>query len=306
MNGFREEYNKEIKIFFNKNELQNFPDDYINNLLNKCEEECSLFGISTIDSNNFNILISNCIKDISMTITTCPKILKNIIYAYVIIRIYNYNISINHSDIMNEQQFLENYIEFSDLPKEEISLLLRFRNIIKITTTMLNNSLIKQTCMDIGTILEGTGKKYICGSGETIQTKRRVLIFRKEANVYPQKRFNQSYKRKNNSLFNLNNKNYNKNNYSKKKYTKKIIKSTNKSIIKNINIIEEDFEHDAQEQLSTKPILVSNMSTKPILVSNMSIEDEFIAVKIILYEENIEKKLLHMFNCDLFNDLNTY
>jgi len=279
MNDFREKYNKEIKIFFNKNQLQNFSDDCIDNLLNKCELACNIFGISKIDSSNFNILINNCIKDISDTIIICPKILKSILYAYVIIRIYDYNISINHPDIINEQQFLENYIEFSDLPKEEIILLLRFRNIIKITTRILNNILIKQICMDIGSILEGSGKKYVCGSGETIQTKRRVLIFRKEANIYPAKR-NGYYKNKNNSKNNI----------------KKIIKSANKSIIKNINIIEEDFEDNTQEQ----------SSTKPILVSNMSIEDAFIAGKIILYEENIEKKILNMFNCDLFNDLNTY
>jgi len=286
MNRFIEQYNKEIKIFFNKNELQNLPDDYINNLLNKCEEECSLLGISTINSNNFSLLINNCIKDISLTINMCSKILKNIVYAYVIIRIYNYNISINHTDIMNEQKFLENYIEFSNLPKEEIILLLRFRNIIKIAITMLDSTHIKQTCMDIGSILEGTGKKYICGSGETLQTKRRVLIFRKEANVYPNKRYCNKKKNKKN----INNNNINKNN------SKKIIKST-KVIVKNINIVKEDFEYNTRFRERVPSINIPG---------NMSIEDAFISGKIILYDENIEKKMLKTFNNDLFNDLNTY
>jgi hypothetical protein len=284
-------YNDQIFKFINKETLNTYSDEFIDKLLTECEENCSLLGISYINSSNFNILVSNCMKNIGTTKVDCPIILKNLVYSYIIMKIYNFNCKTNHDDIIDANKLLENYEEFINLPEQEINNLLKFRNIIKIIINLFETKMIKQICMDIASILEGTGKKYVCGSGETILTKRRVLIFRKEANVYPQKRFNKFYKRKNNSLFNLNNKNY-----SKKKYNKKIIKSTNKSIIKNINIIEENFEDTAQEQ----------SSSKPILVSKMSIEDAFISGKIILYEENIEKKLLFMFNCDLFNDLNTY
>lgn len=244
-------------------------------------------------------------------------------------RIHNYNCTMNHPDIIDKNKLLENYPEFIDLPEEEINNLLRFRNIVKIIINMFQSKMIKQICIDIASILEGTGKKYVCGSGETIQTKRRVNIFRKEANKYPVKRSG-CYK--------------NKNNRNSKNNSKKIIKSTNKSIIKNINIIEKNFEYDTRfrERVSNTsppipppgpPDYLTSKISRSISISDMSnssIKDEFIngypphlqssgyrrvpirtsapetQRKIILYEENIEKKLLHMFNNDISSEMNTY
>ena len=45
--------------FYSKTELSKYSDIYIDSLLNKCEEECLLIGIETINSNNFNILVIN-------------------------------------------------------------------------------------------------------------------------------------------------------------------------------------------------------------------------------------------------------
>jgi hypothetical protein len=299
----KKKYNDQIFKFINKETLGTYSDEFIDKLLTECEENCSLLGISYINSSNFNILVSNCMKNIGATKVDCLIILKNLVYSYIIMKIYNFNCKTNHDDIIDANKLLENYEEFIDLPEQEINNLLKFRNIIKIIINMFQTKMIKQICMDIASILEGTGKKYICGSGETIQTKRRVLIFRKEANIYPAKR-NGYYKNKNKS--------------KSKNNIKKIIKSPNKSIIKNINIVEKNFEYDTRFRVSnTSPPLPQPGSTDYLTskisrsisisdMSNSSIKDEFISGKIILYEENIEKKLLHMFNNDISSEMNTY
>ena len=98
------------------------------------------------------------------------------------------------NNIIDIDKFLENYSDFINLHEEEINYLLIFRNVVKIIINMFESKMIKQICMDIASILEGSGKKYICGSGETLQTKRRIYIFRKEGNIYPQKKSG-NYKR---------------------------------------------------------------------------------------------------------------
>jgi hypothetical protein len=176
-------------------------------------------------------------------------------------RIHDFNCTINHLEIIDRNKLLEDYPEFVDLSEEEITYLLKFRNIVKIIINMFENKTIKQICIDIGGILEGSGKKYICGSGETTQTKRRVLIFRKEANVNLEKR----------------------NGYNKRS--------------RSVSLCDTNIKVSFKKNKKSKNIFKNNMK------EYMSSIDQ--NINTILYDENIEEKLLKSFNSDLFNDLNT-
>jgi hypothetical protein len=231
-------YDESIFNFIEKIELNKYSDIFIDNLLNKCEEECQIIGIELIDSNNFNILINNCIKDTKLTIISCPLIIKNLVYSYIIMRIYNYKCIINHSDIIDKNILLQDYSEFVDLSEQEITYLLKFRNLVKIIINLFETKMIKQLCINIASILEGSGKKYICGSGQTQQTNRRVNIFRKEAKINPIKRSSNYKRNRSQSLSDINVKMI----YKKKKKSIHNIFKNNltdymTNINKNINII---------------------------------------------------------------------
>jgi len=327
--------NYDVSIFnsyFSKKELNKYSDTYIDTLLNKCEKECLLIGIEAINSSNFNILVTNSLKNINGTISLCPLI-RNLVYSYIIMRIYNFNCTINHSEIIDRNKLLENYSEFIDLPEEEINYLLKFRNIVKIIVSMFESKMIKQICMDIASILEGSGKNYICGSGETQQTKRRVLIFRKEADMYPKKRSNCFKKRKSliKSVSNINvvKKKYNYNKSDTKSFNRNcksnIIDNNNNflscenimitrgSVIRHVpknKRINESLKskNKVSDRSLSEVSIISEESTKNriIYANNMS---DYLFNKdnnVILYEENIEKRMLKMFNNDIYCEMNTY
>jgi hypothetical protein len=250
-------------------------------------------------------------------------------------RIYNFNCTINHSEIIDRNKLLENYPEFIDLPEEEINYLLKFRNIVKIIVSMFESKMIKQICIDIASILEGSGKNYICGSGETQQTKRRVLIFRKEAEMYPKKRSNCFKKRKslikNVSNINVVKKKYNYNKPDIKSFDRdcksnpidnnnKFLSCNNMMITRGsvISHVPKNKIKKINDSLKSKNKVFDRSLSEVSIISEESTKDRIIYANnmtdylfnkdsnVILYEENIEKRMLKMFNNDIYSEMNTY
>lgn len=85
----------------------------------------------------------------------------------------------------DQQSFLEAYPLFRAVnDKSEIEALMNFCNMIKVVMLLMNCHNKKAHILDLVTrITEGSGVKYVTGSGEREETKNRVLIFETEGRV---------------------------------------------------------------------------------------------------------------------------
>jgi hypothetical protein len=88
----------------------------------------------------------------------------------------------------DRSQLIEQYPSFKDLDGQELSYLLRFRNMLKLALNIIPPRLNKNKLIDVAARLEGSGKQYVTGSGQTAPTARRVKIFEDESGVRPEKR----------------------------------------------------------------------------------------------------------------------
>ncbi len=101
----------------------------------------------------------------------------------------------------------ENYPEFTSCDDKEKSTLLKFRNIMAVAIQVLPPKSKKAHLLDLVTrIVEGSQVRYITGSGETLATRRRVLIYEREGNIVPRKRPNRKPigSNTNSPIFNIN------------------------------------------------------------------------------------------------------
>ena len=91
------------------------------------------------------------------------------------------------------------YSEFIRLDLEELEYLLKFGNFMRIALRVIEPRFNKRLLLYICALLEGADREYITGGGETVLTKRRVLIYEIESGVQPipRKRRNSKKQRKN-------------------------------------------------------------------------------------------------------------
>jgi len=81
------------------------------------------------------------------------------------------------------EELLFQFPEFQQLASDELDYLLKFRNAIKIAMLILPAEGHKGLLLQIAGKLEGSGRTYITGSGQTEGTKHRVMVYEREGNV---------------------------------------------------------------------------------------------------------------------------
>jgi hypothetical protein len=81
-----------------------------------------------------------------------------------------------------------NYPEFRDENIEELCLLLKFRNMLKIALQVIPGENHKNCLLRIAARLEGSCKEYITGGGSKPAVRRRELVFSRESGINPVKR----------------------------------------------------------------------------------------------------------------------
>lgn len=103
-----------------------------------------------------------------------------------------YTLKENHYDYISSFMFtdlelmLESYPEFETLTIEEQDTLLAFRNYVRITLILATARGNKNHILDLVTrLVEGRDRKYITGSGQSLETSRRVLIYEREGGIVP-------------------------------------------------------------------------------------------------------------------------
>jgi len=83
---------------------------------------------------------------------------------------------------------LMHYPEFRDESVEELCLLLKFRNMLKIALQVIPAENHKNCLLKIAARLEGSRKEYITGGGSKPAVRRRELVFTRESGISPVKR----------------------------------------------------------------------------------------------------------------------
>lgn len=85
----------------------------------------------------------------------------------------------------DEDEFLDHYGDLChSLVNDEINTLVLYRNIMKVAMTIIPASGNKGLLLDLVTrLVEGHQRKYVTGSGATIETKRRVRIYENEGEI---------------------------------------------------------------------------------------------------------------------------
>lgn len=83
---------------------------------------------------------------------------------------------------------VKEYPHFQGLDAAELSLLLKFRNMLKIALMVIPAKKNKQILLKIVGRLEGDQKDYITGGGQTKAVNRRVEIYEKEGGVHAEKK----------------------------------------------------------------------------------------------------------------------
>jgi hypothetical protein len=82
------------------------------------------------------------------------------------------------------QEFLAEYPEFNSETEEEVVKLFNFANCMKVAIQLIKPKLHKSQLLVLCTRLtEGKGVKYVTGSGQKAETKRRVAIYEHEGGV---------------------------------------------------------------------------------------------------------------------------
>lgn len=89
--------------------------------------------------------------------------------------------------IRTPQEFLKRFPEFHEIDdRAQLHVLLQWRNVMKVAMEVIPARNHKNHLLDIVTrITEGKHYKYITGSGQTLQTQRRVLIYEREGDIAP-------------------------------------------------------------------------------------------------------------------------
>lgn len=90
------------------------------------------------------------------------------------------------------EDLLKEYPQFQGLEVAELSLLLKFRNMLKIALMVIPARKNKQILLKIVGRLEGEQKDYITGGGQTKAVNRRVEIYEKEGGVCAEKKVERS------------------------------------------------------------------------------------------------------------------
>lgn len=87
-------------------------------------------------------------------------------------------------------ELLKHYPELQEVDDpNELKVLLEFRNMMKVAQEVIPAKQHKNHLIDIVTrICEGRDYKYITGSGATVHTRRRVLIYEREGGITPEPR----------------------------------------------------------------------------------------------------------------------
>lgn len=83
---------------------------------------------------------------------------------------------------------LMHYPEFQNENVEELCLLLKFRNMLKIALQVIPAENHKNCLLRIAARLEGSRKEYITGGGSKPAVRRRELVFTRESGIIPVKR----------------------------------------------------------------------------------------------------------------------
>lgn len=88
------------------------------------------------------------------------------------------------------EDFLVRYPEFVNESEDELKYLLQFRNFMKLALELIPPNQNKGILMAIASRLEGSGKDYVTGGGQKLETQNRVLIYENEGQVRVAKRPN--------------------------------------------------------------------------------------------------------------------
>lgn len=83
---------------------------------------------------------------------------------------------------------IEKYPQFEGIDSEELQLLLNFRNMVKVTLTLIPAKLNKDRILKIASHLEGSQNNYVTGGGQKPAVERRVKIYEQEGNITAAKR----------------------------------------------------------------------------------------------------------------------
>lgn len=83
---------------------------------------------------------------------------------------------------------LQNYPQFRGQDEEELTLLLNFRNMMKVALEVIPARLNKQCLLKVAARLEGSQNEYVTGGGQKPCVTRRVDIYEREGNITAEKR----------------------------------------------------------------------------------------------------------------------
>lgn len=108
--------------------------------------------------------------------------------CYVLICFYQHRYA--HLKYKSVEELKQNYPQFAqrNLFDDELQLLLRFRNLMRIALVIIDAQSNKHVLLKIAGRLEGSHREYITGGGQTLAVKCRVEIYEREGAVQPKKR----------------------------------------------------------------------------------------------------------------------
>jgi hypothetical protein len=113
---------------------------------------------------------------------------RRLCFEVAFIMLFNFHRRSHHFHLMynSVETFLVHYPTFRGLDETELSTLLTYRNVMKVAQILIPPKNHKNHLLDLTTrIVEGKNQKYITGSGQTVATARRVLIYETEGNIKP-------------------------------------------------------------------------------------------------------------------------
>lgn len=120
-----------------------------------------------------------------MSTETFGEIEHALLAVYVLIQYYNDEFDPHSNFFHNTDVLLDRYPVFAGLGAEDLNLLLRFRNLMVCALKLTSAGQNKKALLNICAMLEGREKpiKYHTGTGMTLHTTRRVLIYLRETNL---------------------------------------------------------------------------------------------------------------------------
>lgn len=160
--------------------------DVIRQFLHQSYIEMSLLEIDKIDIKLCNRVASDFLGDDLTRIKKTDE--RRLAFEASFVMLYSvkprHHQSTNSMLVRDFQTFLSLYPEFGTLDCSELSLLLSFRNVMKLAQQVIPPKHHKNQLLDIVTrITEGYRRRYVTGGGQTAATNRRVLIYQREGDV---------------------------------------------------------------------------------------------------------------------------